>query len=192
MRPSPSPPRADLVVRPQRPPWELRRTALRAVSWALALFGAACLALTAYGIAAGARPLVVKTGSMRPQLPVGTVVIARPAAATSVRVGEVVAVRRSDGKRIMHRVESVRAAGGDAVTLVVKGDRNRTADPPLTVSRVERPLLAVPWLAAPIGWFDNPWTQYWLGVLTGAVALGWLLERRRRGSEAQAPAREAP
>jgi len=178
-------------VRPQRPPWELRKTFLRTVSWLLALFGAVCLVLTAWGIAVGATPLIVKTGSMRPQLPVGTVVIVRPAPATSVRPGEVVAVRRSDGKRIMHRVQSVRPAGGAAVTLVVKGDRNRAADPPLTTARIERPVFAVPWLAAPINWFQNPWMQYWLGVLTGAVALGWLLERRRRGSGAQAPA-EAP
>jgi len=191
MRPSPSPRPADLRVRPQRPPWEPRRALLRAVSWTLALLGALCLALTAYGIAIRATPLVVKTGSMRPRLPVGTVVIARPAPAASVRVGEVVAVRRADGRRILHRVVSVAAAGGGAVTLVVKGDRNRTADPPLTVSRIERPLVTVPWLAAPIGWLDSPWTQYWLGVLTGAVALGWLLERRRGGSGAQAPAREA-
>ncbi len=182
---------ADLRVRPQRPPWELRTATLRAVSWALALFGALCLGLTAWGIAVGATPLIVKTGSMRPQLPVGTVVIARPVPATSVRVGEVVAVRRSDGKRILHRVRSIRSAGGAAVTLVVKGDRNRAADPPLTTTRVERPIFTVPWLATPINWFQNPWMQYWLGVLTGAVALGWLLERRRRGSGAQGPAREA-
>lgn len=163
-----------------------------AVSWALALFGAACLALTVFGIVVGARPLVVKTGSMRPDLPVGTVVIVRPAAATSVRVGDVVAVRRSDGKRILHRVESLRAAGGGAVTLVVKGDRNRVADPPLTVSRVERPLFVAQWLGRPIGWFDNPWMQYWLGVLTSALALAWLLERRRRGgARAGEPAQEA-
>lgn len=158
----------------------------------LALFGAACLALTVFGIVVGARPLVVKTGSMRPGLPVGTVVIVRPAAATTVGVGDVVAVRRSDGKRILHRVESTRAAGGGAVTLVVKGDRNRVADPPLTVSRVERPLFVAPWLGRPIGWFDNPWMQYWLGVLTSALALAWLLERRRRGgARAGEPAREA-
>ena len=207
MRPSPSPPRpdqgllshlpgrhrapADLRVRPQRPPWELRKSALRTLSWLLALFGALCLGLTAYGIAVGATPLVVKTGSMRPGLPVGTVMVVRPQAATDVKVGDVVAIRRSDGKRILHRVQSVRPAGGAAVTFVVKGDRNRTADPPLTTMRVERPVVALPWLATPINWFQNPWMQYWLGVVTGAVALGWLLERRRRGSGAQAPAQEA-
>lgn len=180
-------------MRPQRAPWELRRAVIPAITWAIALFGAACLALTVFGIVAGARPLVIKTGSMRPGLPVGTVVIVRPAAATTVRVGEIVAVRRSDGKRIMHRVQSIRAAGGGAVTLVVKGDRNRIADPPLTVSKIERPLFVAPWLGKPIGWIDNPWMQYWLGVLTSAIALAWLIERRRRGGgRAAEPAQESP
>jgi signal peptidase len=182
MRPSPSAPRRELRA---------GAAALRAVGWALALLGALSLALTAYGIAVGATPLVVKSGSMRPRLPVGTVVIVRPAAARSVRVGEVVAVRRVDGRRILHRVRSLRAAGGGAVTLVVKGDRNRAADPPLTVTRVERPLVTVPWLASPIGWLDGPWTQFWLGVLTGAAALGWLLGPRR-ASGPPATARELP
>lgn len=179
-------------MRPQRAPLKLRRGLLRTLSWGLALFGAACIAVTVLGMAVGATPLVIKTGSMRPELPIGTVAIVRPVAATTVRVGEVVAVRRSDGKRIMHRVQSLRAAGGGAVTLVVKGDRNRTADPPLTVSKVERPLAVVPWLGAPIGWFGNPWMQYWLGVLTSGIALAWFFERRRRGSgRAAAPAQEA-
>jgi hypothetical protein len=92
----------------------------------------------------------------------------------------------------MHRVQSLRAAGGGAVTMVVKGDRNREADPPLTVTKVERPIAVVPWLGQPIEWIDNPWVEYWLGVLTSAIALAWLVDRRRRGGRrAGAPAREA-
>lgn len=129
---------------------------------------------------------------MAPGLPIGTVAIVRVQPAAGAHVGDVVAIRRSDGKRIMHRVVSARAAGGGAVTLVVKGDRNRRADPPVTVSRIERPLLVVPWLGRPIGWAGNPWVQYWLGVLTGTVVLAWFFERRRRGSgPAGTPAREA-
>lgn len=184
MPPSPSTPRPDRA-HPRG------GTLLRGLSWALALFGAVCLGLTALAIALGARPLIVKTGSMRPELPVGTVVIVRPEPATSARPGQVVAIRRSDGKRIMHRVQSVRAVGGGAVTLIVKGDRNRRADPPLTVSRLERPVVVVPFVGRPIGWVDNPWVQYWLGVLTGAVVLAWFFERRRRGGPAGTPAQEA-
>lgn len=153
-----------------------------ALTWALAAFGALCLLLTLAGIVAGARPLVVRTGSMAPALPVGTVAIVRPAAATSARVGDVVAVRRSDGRRIMHRVRSVRPAGGHSATLVLRGDRNRRADPPLTVSRIERPLVVVPWAGTPIEWLDGPWLQFWLGVATGSVALAWLAGRRSRPS----------
>lgn len=179
MPPSPSRPRPE-------------RRLLRLLSWAVAIFGAACLALTAFAIATGAQPLVIKTGSMRPELPVGTVAVVRLVPADTVRVGEVVAVRRSDGKRIMHRVQSLRAAGGGAVTMVVKGDRNREADPPLTVTKVERPIVVVPWLGQPIEWIDSPWVEYWLGVLTSAVALAWLVDRRRRGGRrAGTPAQEA-
>lgn len=141
----------------------------------------------------GARPLVIRTGSMAPQMPVGTVAIVRPQPAGSVGPGDVVAIRRSDGRRIMHRVVSARAAGGDTVTLVVKGDRNRRADPPVTVTKLERPVVVVPWLGKPIELADSPWVQYWLGVLTGAVVLAWLFERRRGrgGGPAGAPAGEA-
>lgn len=159
----------------------------------LAAFGAACLALTVGAIALGAKPVVVRTGSMAPSMPIGTVAIVKTEPATAVRPGQVVAVVRTDGRRIMHRVQQVRPAGDGAVTIVLRGDRNRRADPGLTVSRVERPVVVVPWLGKPIGWLDNPWLQYWLGVLTGAVALAWLVDRRRRrgAGAAEAPAGEA-
>lgn len=154
--------------------------ARRLALWALAALGAACLALTAAGLAVGARPLVVKTGSMAPELPVGTVALVRPAPAASVSRGEVVAVVRADGRRILHRVRGARPAGGGAHTLVLRGDRNRADDPPVTVERVERPLLAVPGVGRPLTWLGGRWAQYWLGVLTGVLALSWLALRRRR------------
>ncbi|HEU4701273.1 MAG TPA: S24/S26 family peptidase [Conexibacter sp.] len=158
-----------------------REPARRALAWALALLGAACLALTAAGLAVGARPLVVRTGSMAPQLPVGTVVLVRPEPARSARPGEIVAVVRADGRRILHRVRQTRPAGAaGAATIVLRGDRNRIADPPVTVRRIERPLLAVPAVGRPLTWLGGRWTQYWLGVLTGVLALAWLAHRRGR------------
>ena len=130
-------------------------------------------------MAAGARPLIVRTGSMRPGLPIGTVVLVRPEPARSARPGQVLAVLRPDGRRIMHRVVRVQPAGGGAMTLVLRGDRNRADDPPVTVTRVERPLLVVPAAGRPLTWLGGRWTQYWLGVATGALALAWLARRRR-------------
>lgn len=150
------------------------------MSWALALIGAACLGLTAWALVTDVRPLVIRTGSMAPELPVGTVAVVRPAPASEVSRGDVVAVRRSDGMRIMHRVRSVRPTGGDSATLVLRGDRNRAADPPVTVRSVERPVLVVPSAGRPLTWLRGRWAQYWMGVATGVLALAWLALRRRR------------
>lgn len=178
MRPSPS------------PRWHERgrRAALGALSWSLALLGALCLALTAWALLTGARTLVIRTGSMAPELPVGTVAIVKPEPAREVSAGDVVAVRRTDGVRIMHRVEQARPAGGDAMTLVLRGDRNRAADPPLTVRSVERPVLVLPAAGQPLTWVRGRWAQYWLGVATGALALAWMATRRRRAERERAEA----
>ena len=177
-------------------PHEASRSLLAAtLSWALALLGLACLGLTAWAIAVGARPLVIRTGSMAPSMPVGTVAVVRSEPAAQVRVGDVVAIERNDGRRIMHRVRRASAAGDGAMTLVLRGDRNRAADPPVTVSSVERPLLVVPAVGRPLGWLGGRWIQYWLGVLTGVLALAWMALRRRRleaADAARAPARGGP
>jgi signal peptidase I len=156
--------------------------ALAALTWAAALLGALCLLLTAWALLIGARPLVIRTGSMAPTLRIGTVVVVRPEAATSATVGDIVAVVRSDGRRIMHRVQRVRPAGGGSATLVLRGDRNRAADPPVTVAAVERPLLTIPVVGRPLTWLGGRWVQYWLGVATGLLALAWAALRRRRGA----------
>jgi len=176
--------------RPPRREPAAQSPAQHALAWALALLGAGCLALTAAGIAAGARPLIVRTGSMRPGLPIGTVVLVRPEPARSARPGQVLAVLRPDGRRIMHRVVRVQPAGDGAMTLVTRGDRNRADDPPVTVTRVERPLLVVPAAGRPLTWLGGRWTQYWLGVATGALALAWLARRRRAAATAAAGLRE--
>ncbi|HZV72168.1 MAG TPA: hypothetical protein VFF79_00480 [Conexibacter sp.] len=162
-----------------------RGIALAGASWLLALVGAACLLLTAWGLLIGARPLVIRTGSMAPAMPVGTVVLVRPQPATDVTVGEVVAIRRSDGRRIMHRVRRARPAGDGSMTLVLRGDRNRAADPAVTVRSVERPVLVVPAVGRPLTWLGGRWVQYWLGVATGLLALAWVAIRRRRDAPEQ-------
>lgn len=146
----------------------------------LACVGTVCLALTAAALAIGARPLVVRTGSMAPGIPIGTVVLARPEAATRVRVGDVVAALHPDGRRILHRVRHVQPAGGGAVTLVLRGDANDADDPPVTVARVERPIFVLPGLGRPLTWLGGRWVQFWLGVVSGTLAGFGLVRMRRR------------
>lgn len=178
MRPSPSPRPPDDGAPAAQP--RSRRFLRTALSWTLAALGALCLALTATALALGARPIVVRTGSMAPGLPVGTVALVRPQPAATAGVGDVVAVVRADGRRILHRVWKTRPAGSGARTLVLRGDRNRTADPAVTVGTVERPLLVLPAAGRPLTWLGGRWVQYWLGVATGALALAWVAIRRRR------------
>ena len=164
-----------------------RRFLVATLSWALALLGLLCLLLTAWAISVGARPLVIKTGSMAPELPVGTVAVVRPESAARVSVGDVVAVERNDGRRIMHRVQGARPAGDGSTTLVLRGDRNRAADPPMTVRSVERPILVLPAVGRPLTWLRGRWVQYWLGVVTGVLGLLWVVIRQRRAAELPAP-----
>lgn len=159
-----------------------------ALSWALALLGLLCLTLNAWALAIGARPLAIRTGSMAPSMPVGTVAVVKPESATRFEVGDVVAIERNDGRRIMHRVRRARAAGGGSMTLVLRGDRNRAADPPVTVRRVERLVLVVPAAGRPLTWLSGRWAQYWLGVATGVLALLWVSLRQRRALAGVAPA----
>ena len=68
------------------------------------------------------------------------------------------------------------------MTIVLRGDRNREADPPVTVSQIERPLLVVPAIGRPLTWLGGRWTQYWLGVLTGVLVLAWAVRWRSAGA----------
>src|SRR6478609_8803097 len=69
---------------------------------------------------------VVVTGSMEPRLHVGDVVVSRPVAVNSVRVGQVALVDDPDhrGRLRLHRVNRINSDG----TLTLKGDANRSAD----------------------------------------------------------------
>ena len=76
--------------------------------------------------ALGWRSDVVLSGSMRPALHPGDVVVSAPVGAGQVHVGDVVVVRnpaRPD-RTLVHRVDSVRPDG----TLATRGDANTSAD----------------------------------------------------------------
>jgi signal peptidase len=122
---------------------EARHTVLVSVTCLVAavLVGAA---------AAGVRPRVVRTGSMTPHLPVGTIVLLRDAGARVATPGDVIAFRDplGSGKTLLHRVVD-RRIGEHGVELVTEGDAGSLPDP-LPVSQADvvgRPLVALPRLA---------------------------------------------
>lgn len=164
-----------------------KRTTVRPLSILLtagAAIGAACLFVAAACVALGLRPMVVTTGSMSPTIPAGSLAFAQDAAADDAAVGDIVAVRRADGTRVMHRVVSAEPAGHQ-VALTLKGDANPTPDNEIyVVDRVLAVGFHVPWLGYPVSWLSTPWGL--LGL--GAVACGLLVFAFRRTS-APAPGR---
>jgi signal peptidase len=84
------------------------------------------LTLTLAPQAVGWRSDVVLSGSMRPALEPGDVVVSAPVQAGDVQVGDIVIVDNParPGHTLVHRVDSVRADG----TLVTRGDANASAD----------------------------------------------------------------
>lgn len=141
----------------------------------------------------GATPYTVLTGSMRPSMPPGTMVVVRPVAAADVRVGDVVTYQLASGEPevVTHRVVSVGLDGHGHRIFRTQGDANDVADE-AWVKPVQ--LKGERWYAVPyVGRFSN--------ALNGAqrelvlvVAVGTLLlyaaymfgsdlrDRRRRGA----------
>ena len=72
----------------------------------------------------------VLTGSMRPHMPEGSMVVITPMAARDVHVGDVVMYRIpvEDHRVVTHRVMQV-VEGGDHPVIRTKGDANRAPDP---------------------------------------------------------------
>lgn len=106
---------------------------------------------------------------MEPGLPVGTVVLARDVPASTVDAGDVVAVDNG-GRRIVHRVRSTADNPDGSVTLIMRGDRNRAADPPVTVRAVQRPVFTIPLPGELVETLSGRWTQFWLGVFAALIA----------------------
>ncbi len=131
--------RAGLGARVAR---RLAVAALGAVSFVV--LGALLLAFL------GFRPMVVRSGSMRPTLRVGDIVVTEWIRADRIRPGDIVTFAAgADGTRLVtHRVQQVRRRAG-TVEVETKGDANVdpehwTANPDSLVGRVD-------WTAPKVG-----------------------------------------
>jgi signal peptidase I len=103
----------------------------------------------------GATPYTILTGSMRPTMPPGTMVVIRPVDPDRVRVGDVVTyqLRSGEPEVVTHRVVSVGLDGTGHRVFRTRGDANDAADPGW-VKPVQ--LKGVRWYAVPYaGRFTN-------------------------------------
>jgi signal peptidase len=92
------------------------------------------LALAVAGLTVGPmflpyRTTVVLTGSMAPRLPVGSLLVLRPARAETLQVGDVIAFTRPDqpGTVVTHRIVGIEPGQGGR-QFVTKGDNNGVPD----------------------------------------------------------------
>jgi signal peptidase len=78
----------------------------------------------------GATPYVLLTGSMRPTMPPGTLVVVRPTPASHLGIGDVVTyqLRSGDPTVVTHRVVAVGRRGDGTPVFQTKGDANDVAD----------------------------------------------------------------
>lgn len=156
----------------------------------IALAGAAGL----LALLAAAAPLVgfqlvrLATGSMSPDLPAGSVLVAQDVDAREIRPGDVVTVMRADGSPVTHRAVEVTPAGAGA-RLVLKGDANDQVDPaPYVATRVGRVVAGVPFGGAV---FDLLGGRLAVPVLAGLAGLlvvwAWWPEPRSPAHRAGVP-----
>ncbi|MFE5338815.1 signal peptidase I [Isoptericola sp. NPDC056578] len=188
---------------PARPrPGTVRRALGRALAGVVLLVaGGALLLVVVVPRLGGATPYGVATGSMRPALDVGTLVVARPADIESITTGQVVTyqLRSGDPTVVTHRVVGLGTTAGGERTLLTQGDANDVADAqPVRDVQVRGVLwYAVPQLGRVMG-VGSPQQRQ---VITTAAAVGllgyagWLVagearERRSRRGEGPSPGLE--
>ncbi len=138
---------------------------------AVAVLGGLALLATVVGFAAGVRPVYLRSGSMGPTMPTGTLAFATEVSAAELEVGDVVCVRTGTGLRVTHRVVAIEVFGGEAV-LTLKGDANATPDAETyRVSAAYRVVGHVPFLGRLVAAAVRPWGM----AVLGGVAVGLLL-----------------
>jgi signal peptidase len=90
--------------------------------------------------------MIVRSGSMEPAVPVGSLIVVQPVSGQDVRVGDAIAVRRTRGARpvtVLHRVIALDERDGRRFA-DLKGDANATPDPePVALTEPVARLVAV-------------------------------------------------
>jgi signal peptidase len=162
------------------------------LAWAVTLSVIAALAVAVVvPRAAGGTPYAVLTGSMRPDLGPGTLVVVRPTPVDEIGIGDVVTYQLESGKPtvVTHRVVGVGVAVDGERVLQTKGDANEVVDPePVREVQVKGKLwYSVPYLGHANTFLTSDqrqWAVYGIAALLLAyAALMWggaALDRRRR------------
>jgi signal peptidase I len=143
-----------------------RRAPHPVLAWARAVGGWLVLLVVAAFVAAtvavprltGGTAYTVTSGSMRPTLPPGTLIVTRPADPTALGIGDVITYQAVSGQPavVTHRIIGVGYAAGGETTFRTRGDANDTADArPVRAVQVRGEL----WYALPWAGYLNTWVN---------------------------------
>ncbi|MGH9040360.1 MAG: signal peptidase I [Acidimicrobiia bacterium] len=146
-----------------------------------ALLGLATMIITVAAVHTGIRPLVVRSGSMEPAIPTGSMVLVQRVDAGDIGIGDIVTVERPDHTRVTHRVV-VLEPHGDTFEVTLKGDANEDPDPvPVTIRSADRLMWQAPMVGRALSWLATAQGGFAMGCLATAVAVRVLARRTRRG-----------
>lgn len=165
-----------------------RRPALLEPLLAMATVGAVAIALfVRAGPVIGLRPVLIDGGSMRPAIPMGSLLLAATTPPDGIVVGDVITYRLPSGMVVTHRVRAVIGNPGERA-FIVQGDANPTPDPMPVPGRalIGRELVALPFVGSLALVGGAPSTVL---MLVGMLLIGSV---RRIGRAAGAAAPDEP
>jgi signal peptidase I len=125
----------------------------------------------------GLHPMTVLTGSMRPTIQPGDMVVDEPISPSQIRVGDIVTFREPHGTRtITHRVRQVSISEGQA-RVTTRGDANDTVEKwqLRTSGSVGRVLYTVPKIGFPVTWSHSRNGRLALVSIPALVLAIWAL-----------------
>ena len=138
------------------PMWWILQTA----SWMLLLTVVALLvAMIGLPRATGATPYTVLTGSMRPTMPPGSLVVAKPIDASELKVGDAITyqIRSGEPEVVTHRIISATQTLGGETLFTTQGDANPQPDEaPVKAGQIRG-----------VVWYSIPFAGYLNSLLTG-------------------------
>ncbi|WP_461164802.1 signal peptidase I [Arthrobacter sp. R4-81] len=144
------------AARPTGPLWWILQTA----SWMLLLTIVTLLvAMIGLPRATGATPYTVLTGSMRPTMPPGSLVVTKPVEASELKVGDAITyqIRSGEPEVVTHRIISLSQTLGGETLFTTQGDANPHPD--------EKPVKAGQ--IRGVVWYSIPFAGYLNSLLTG-------------------------
>lgn len=138
-----------------------------------AVLGVLVLLGVGLGAVLGVHPVFLRSGSMAPAMPTGTLALVRSVPAADLQVGDVVCVRADGGRRVTHRITAIDPGRGAGVLLTLRGDANDADDAQrYPVVRADRVVADVPGVGYLFGWATTPWGLLVVGgLVTGLLHL---------------------